>query len=117
MISYQLTSTIIALLIAGEILLLIRRDILHTRYAYWWLLVAAIIVIAGVFPQFIDRIAAKFGVSYPPILIVVAGVGMMLVKMLTMDLDRSRQERKVRRIVQRLAILEAEQEKGMRSKE
>ena len=110
MISYQLTSAIIALLIAGKIFFLIRRDALHTRYAYWWLITAGLIVVAGVFPQLIDRIAGKFGVSYPPILIVVIGVGLMLIKMLTMDLDRSKQESKIRRLVQRLAILEAEKD-------
>jgi hypothetical protein len=46
------------------------------------------------------------GVSYPPILAVVVGLGLVLIKMLTMDVERSRQERKIRRLTQQLAILE-----------
>ena len=108
-ISYQWTSALIALLIAFKIIFLIRRDVLHARYAYWWFIVAGLVILAGVFPKFIDFVAGKLGVHYPPILVVVAGVGLILVKMLTMDLDHSRQERKIRRLAQRLAILEAEE--------
>lgn len=110
MISYQWTSAIIALVIAWKIVFLIRRDVLHTRYAYWWFFVAGLVLIAGVFPKLIDIVAGKLGIHYPPILVVVVGVGLMLVKMLTMDLDHSRQERKIRRLVQRLAILEVEED-------
>ena len=108
MISYQYTSAIIAIIIAFNILFLIRRDILHTRYALWWFVVAALIVIAGIFPKHIDVMARLLGVSYPPILVIVSGVGLILIKMLNMDFDRSRQEQKIRRLVQRLAILEEE---------
>lgn len=108
MISYQLTSTLIGLAIAGTILFLVRRDQMHGPYAWWWLSVAAIIVVLGFFPTLFDRIALLMGVSYPPILAVVLGVGLILIKMLTMDLERSRQERKIRRLAQRLAILEGQ---------
>jgi hypothetical protein len=64
----------------------------------------------------IDFIAGKFGIAYPPILAVVVGVGLVLVKMLTMDLDRSRQEQKIRRLTQRLAILEADLDVDSRNK-
>ncbi len=48
------------------------------------------------------------GVSYPPILAIVLGFGMLLIKILTMDVERSRQERRIRRLAQRLAMLEAQ---------
>jgi hypothetical protein len=38
----------------------------------------------------------------------VLGMGLILIKVLTMDLERSRQERKLRRLAQRLAMLEAD---------
>jgi hypothetical protein len=108
MISYQTTSAIIAILIAIKIFFLVRRDVLHTRYSLWWFFVAILVVIAGVFPKFIDFIAHGLGIYYPPILAIVSGVGLILIKMLTMDIDRSRQEQKIRRLVQKLAILEEE---------
>lgn len=108
MISYQYTSTILAVLIAFKIFFLIRRDILHTRYALWWFTVASLVLIAGVFPKQIDKVAGMLGVNYPPILVIVLGIGLILIKMLNMDFDRSRQELKIRRLVQRIALLEEE---------
>ncbi len=103
---YQFTSTVIALAIAGIIFFLVRRDHMHGPYAIWWLCLAGIIVVLGFFPKLIDKLAQLLGVNYSPILVVVLGLGLVLIKMLTMDLDRSRQERKIRRLAQRLAILE-----------
>jgi hypothetical protein len=108
MIDYQWTSTVIGLWIAGLILFLVRRDHLHGPYAIWWLTVAATVVIVGAFPWLFDKVAPFFGVAYPPILAMVLGMGLLLIKMLTMDLERSRQERKLRRLAQRLAMLEAD---------
>jgi hypothetical protein len=108
MIDYQWTSTLIGLWIASLILFLVRRDHLHGPYAIWWLTVAAIVVIVGVFPRLFDKIAPFFGIAYPPILAMVLGMGLILIKVLTMDLERSRQERKLRRLAQRLAMLEAD---------
>jgi len=48
------------------------------------------------------------GIHYPPTLLIVIGMGLILIKMLTMDLKRSEQERKIRALTQRLAILESE---------
>lgn len=115
MITYQWLSAIIAFLIAFKIIFLIRRDVLHVRFAFWWFLVATLVVIAGVFPKFVDAIIVKFGVHYPPIVVVASGVGLMLVKMLTIDLEQSRQEQKIRRLAQRLAIFEAERDEDSSS--
>lgn len=106
MISYQLTSTFIGLAIAGSILFLVRRDHLHGPYALWWLCVAGAVVLLGLFPRVTDYLAKLMGIGYPPILVIVLGLGLILIKMLTMDLERSRQERQIRRLAQRLAILE-----------
>jgi len=107
MISYQLASTFIGLTIAGAILFLVRRDRLHGPYAVWWLGMAITVVLLGFFPRIFDHLALWVGVGYPPILAIVLGLGLMLIKLLTMDLERSRQERQIRRLAQRLAMLEA----------
>ena len=108
MITYQLTSMAIGLFFAATILLLVRRDHLHGPYAIWWIGAAATVALLGFFPRLFDVLAAKLGVSYPPILAIVLGFSMLLVKILTMDLERSRQERLIRRLAQRLAMLEAQ---------
>ncbi|MCP5420030.1 MAG: DUF2304 domain-containing protein [Gammaproteobacteria bacterium] len=107
MITYQLTSTVIGLVIAGSILFLVRRDHMHGPYALWWLGMALLALLLGIFPQWFDKLAGFFGVRYPPALALVMGLALMLIKMVTMDVERSRQERKIRRLAQRLAMLEA----------
>ena len=107
MITYQLTSMAIGLLLAAAILFLVRRDHLHGPYSLWWIGVAATVALLGFFPRLFDVLASKLGISYPPILAIVLGFSMLLVKILTMDLERSRQERLIRRLAQRLAMLEA----------
>ncbi|KAB2928740.1 MAG: DUF2304 domain-containing protein [Candidatus Contendobacter sp.] len=107
MITYQLTSMAIGVLLAAIILLLVRRDHLHGPYSLWWIGAAATVALLGFFPRLFDVLASKLGISYPPILAIVLGFSMLLVKILTMDLERSRQERLIRRLAQRLAMLEA----------
>jgi len=107
-ITYQITSMAMGMIIAVVILFLVRRDHLHGPYAIWWIGAALTIGLLGFFPRLFDYLAVYVGVSYPPILGVVLGFSMLLVKILTMDLERSRQERLIRRLAQRLAMLEAQ---------
>ncbi|MCP4702064.1 MAG: DUF2304 domain-containing protein [Gammaproteobacteria bacterium] len=109
--TYQWTSAILGLFIAGTIFYLIRRDHLHSRHATWWLLLAFMIAVLGVFPQLIDLVAARLNVNYPPTLLMTGSLGMILVKVLSIDIHQSKQERKFRRLIQRLALLEEEKYK------
>jgi len=108
MISYQVTTAVLGLAIAAVLLWLLRRDRLHARHALWWSAVALAVVVLGLFPRLVDWVAGWLGVAYPPVLALVMAVGVILVKMLLMDLEHSRQERTLRRLAQRIAILEAE---------
>ena len=104
----QITAAVIGALLAGAILYLVRRDHMHGSYALWWLAIAAAILILGVFPPVIDFLGRITGISYPPVLPIIVGIGMILIRMLRTDIDRSRQERQLRRLAQKLAILEQE---------
>lgn len=108
MIPYEWTLGVIGLLIAGMILFLVRRGHLHGTYALWWLGVSVAILLMSLFPQIVNQIAYRLGISYPPILPVLIGIGLLLIKILTMDIERSRQELRLRRLTQRLGILDAE---------
>jgi len=102
----QITAGVIALLLAGAILYMVRRDHLHGSYALWWLAVAAATLLLGVFPPVIDWLGQLTGISYAPVLPIIVGIGMILMRMLKMDIDRSRRERQLRRLTQRIALLE-----------
>lgn len=104
----QITAALIGLLLASSILFLVRRDHLHGPYALWWLIVAASTLVLGVAPRLVDRLAEFAGIAYPPVLPIIIGVSLILIRLLQLDIERSRQERQIRRLTQKLAILEEE---------
>lgn len=103
-----LTSALLGILIAGGILLLVRRDHLHGGFAVWWLAMAAAALVIGLVPGSVDWLGRLFGVAYPPMLVAALGLGALLLKLLVLDIDVTRRERRVRRLLQKVAILEAE---------
>lgn len=114
--TYQLTTALLGFVIAATILWLIYKDHLHTRHAFWWMAVAAVVFVLGFFPHLVDRVGDWLGIAYPPILALVAAIGILLIKILIMDIENSRQERTLRRLIQRIAILEAELKTKRQSK-
>ena len=102
------TAAALGILIAGSILLLVRRDRLHGSHALWWLAVAGSALLVGLFPKVVDRIGGTFGVHYPPMLVVLLILAAVLLKLLQIDIDISRRERRMRRMIQKMAILEME---------
>lgn len=107
MIAYQFTAALIGLSIGAVILWLVRKNHLHGPYAIWWIVVAIGVVLLGLFPNVVNPVARVLGVTYPPILAIVVALAALLVKVLTMDLERTRQEITLRRLAQRLAMLES----------
>ena len=103
---YEIVTTALGIALALSILLLIRRDHMHVRYSLWWLMVATVAIVFGAFPRLFDELGYAVGVAYPPTLLLVLAVGALLLKMLLVDIERSRAHRKLLRLTQRLVILE-----------
>ena len=111
MVTSQITSAVLGIVLAGAILFLVRRDHLHGPYALWWFAVAAATFALGVFPKLIPWLGKVTGIFYAPVLPIVVGLSLVLIRMLKLDVDRSKQERQIRRLTQKLAILEEEIER------
>jgi hypothetical protein len=105
----------IGLLVAGMIILLMRKDRLHVSHGLGWIIVAAGFALLGFAPGIIDQVAIYFGVSYPPVLALTLGVAILVVKILLMDIERSRIELRNQRLVQRVAMLETDLRKMQKS--
>lgn len=101
-------TALIGVALAGTILFLVRRDHLHGPFALWWLLVAAAALTLGAVPGAINWLGRVTHVYYPPILPITIGLALVLVRLLKLDIDRSREERRMRRLVQKVALLEDE---------
>ncbi|MGA9422612.1 MAG: DUF2304 domain-containing protein, partial [Rhodanobacteraceae bacterium] len=112
----QITSAVLGFGLAGTILFLVRRDHLHGPYAVWWLLVAGATLLIGAFPALVVWLGHVTGIFYAPVLPIIIGLSMVLIRLLKLDIDRSQQERQIRRLTQKLAILEQELDRlGARS--
>lgn len=96
--------------LAALILYLIRRDHLYLMHGLFWVVVAVAAVVLGVWPGLVYRIAAVLGISYPPAILLLLACVVLFLKALHADMMNTRIERDVRRLNQRLAMLEADTE-------
>lgn len=108
MASLQLTTILLGIGLSAAIVFLLRRDHLHPVYGLFWLLVAGLAAVLGLWPGSIDYIARVAGIAYPPALLLLGAVIVLLIKSLHGDMVNTRIERQVRRLNQRLAIYELE---------
>ncbi len=103
-----LITSIIGIIAAIIILILIRRDLLHVRYGLLWVAAAVAFALLGLFPALFDNFAKYLGIANPPILALTIGVVVLVLKILVMDLERSRNAIRMQRLVQRIGLLESD---------
>jgi len=105
--------TYIAIVLTGiglalGIVYLVRRDHIYIRQALFWLAVATASFLLAVFPPLIDAVGSVFGIAYPPTLVLLAAIVVLVVKSLLTDIALTKVSRDLRRLNQRIAMLEAE---------
>ena len=105
----------IGIVTALTIILLMRRDRLHVRYGLWWIAAAITFAMLGFFPLVFDQLASYLGVAYSPVLALTLGLVILVIKILVMDLERSKNAVKLNRLVQRIALLESELHEGQKN--
>ncbi|ABM31545.1 DUF2304 domain-containing protein [Paracidovorax citrulli] len=110
MASLQATTALMGIGLAVLILYLIRRDHLYLMHGLFWVAVAFAAAVLGAWPGLIDRLARLLGISYPPALLLLLANIVLVIKALHSDMVNTRIERDVRRLNQRLALLEADAE-------
>lgn len=98
----------IGIVTAVAIMILIRKDHLQVRYGLWWMAAAIMFASLGLFPAFFDKFAKIIGISYSPILALTIGILVLVIKILVMDIERSRNAARLNRLVQRIALLESD---------
>ena len=101
-----LITGVLGVITAATILVLIRRDHLHARYGLWWMSAAFAFALLGIFPWVFDELAVYLGVAYAPVLALMLAIILLVLKILVMDLERSRNQVKINRLVQRIGLLE-----------
>jgi len=104
----QIVSSVIGICISTVIFILVRRDHLQPRQAFRWFIIAILVAVMGFFPSVIDKLGIILGIAYPPIIPILVGLGAAMIKILLMDIERNRMTVTQDRIIQKLAMLEAE---------
>jgi hypothetical protein len=105
---YHLTVLIVGFGLAYGILHLVRRDHLYIRQGVFWIAIAVLTLGLAIWPRFIDMLGAALGIAYPPTLLFLVAIVVLVVKALLADIAATRLKRDMRRLNQRIAMLEAE---------
>ena len=97
---------VIGLGLAVVILYLVRRDHIYIRQGVFWILVALVSMLFGLYPPLVDVVGGAFGVAYPPTLLFLVAIIVLLLKALLGDIALTKVRRDLRRLNQRIALLE-----------
>ena len=106
--SYHLTVLIVGIGLAIGILYLVRRDHIYIRQGMFWIMVALVTLAFAFWPTLIDVAGAALGIAYPPTLLLLAAIVVLVLKALYADIALTKVNRDLRRLNQRMALLEAE---------
>lgn len=104
----QVAAIVVSVLLLGLVLELARRRRLSDEYALTWIACALALLAISVFRGTLDRLALWLGIHYPPALLLLALIGLVFVAALNFSMVVSRQRRQIERLIQDVAILEAE---------
>jgi hypothetical protein len=107
----------LGLFVAVLIVFLMRRDRLHVSHGMSWVVIAVCFALLGFAPGIVDAVATYTGVSYPPVLALTLAIALLVIKILFMDIERSHIEIRNQRLVQRMAMLEADLRAAMEAME
>ena len=109
-----MTDRIQVVAIAGSLLLLaivlelVRRRRLSDEYALAWIGFGLVLLGASVFRGALDRCALWLGIHYPPALLLLALVALVFLAALNFSVIVSRQRRQIERLIEDVAMLQAE---------
>lgn len=107
MANLQVTTSLLGLSLALFILLLLRRDHIYILHGLFWIVIAALAALLGLWPGLIDRLAGVVGITYPPAALLLGAVVVLFVKSLYADITQTQLERQLRRLNQRIALMDA----------
>lgn len=105
---YHLAVLVIGVALAAGILYLVRRDHIYIRQGMFWIAVALATLALAFWPGLIDVAGRALGIAYPPTLLLLVAIVVLVLKALFADIALTKVNRDVRRLNQRIALLETE---------
>ena len=108
--SPHLVALVGGLIALTVMLMLLRRHQLREKYAVLWLAAGAAVLILGVFPGIIDRLAGWLGVADPPNLLFFGALLFLLVIVVHLSWEVSRLEEETRTLAEEVGLLRLDTE-------
>lgn len=88
------------------IFVLLRKKSLNLKYSLLWIFMAAVLLIMVIFPQIVTLIAHVIGIVSPMNAIFLAFIFFILLLLISLTSIVSKQQRKIKTLIQNVAILE-----------
>ncbi|PYI53123.1 DUF2304 domain-containing protein [Paenibacillus flagellatus] len=107
-----LLSAVFCLIFLFATIELIRRQKLEEQYALLWLGLGLVMLPFCLFPDMLPKLSELVRIHYPPSLLFLIGLAFSLVFILHLTIVISKLQRKLTRLVQQLALLEAGAKEG-----
>jgi hypothetical protein len=105
---YHFVVLLMGIGLAIGILYLVRRDHLYIRQGVFWIAIAFFSLAFALWPFLIDKVGSVLGIAYPPTLLFLGAIIVLIMKALLGDIALTKLQRDLRRLNQRIALLEAE---------
>ena len=106
----NLVFLVVALLVAAMIFRVLRSGQLREKYAALWIVLGALIIVLGVWPDLLQAVAGLLGVQLASNLLFFLALVMLLGVALHLSLAVSRMEEEIRTLAEEVAILRLESE-------
>ena len=116
MSDFHLLIAAIGIGLGMAILFLVRRDHLYIRQGVFWITVALVSVLFGLWPRLVDLVGWAIGVSYPPALLFLIAIVVLMLRSLQTDIALTQTNRDLRRMNQRMALYESSQAETPRNR-
>lgn len=104
----QIAAVVVCVALLAVVLGLIVRGKLREEYAFAWLLCSAALLVISIWRRSLDIAAGWLGIYYPPAVLLLAVILAVFCMALYFSVVISRQRKQIERLVEEVALLDAE---------
>ncbi len=107
-----LTAALTSVLTAAIIFYLLRARQIREKYAFAWIALACVVLLLGIVPGAVTRMATFLGVETPINLVFLVAILVLLVVSVQFSVEISKLEEETRTLAEELALLRIDAESG-----
>ena len=101
----RLISVLLGIAVLSLVSILVRRRRIYNIYAITWFLFSLLFISMGLFPGFVETLAAMLGIYFTPAAILVVAVGGTMAIVLHLSIIVSEQHKQIRSFEKEIALI------------